>query len=372
MKFCFYGSGIYEALIGNPPGGAELQVALIAKVLSDKGHQVIIIDNKGSGKENSVGNLTVQFTARTNIRGLRYIFEKIPNSFRYLLKAKADFYYIRGFSLLNIIVLYVAKRVNAKLILGIATDIDVLSFYKRFFYVFNTRTSIYNWVKNDIPASLAGKILLKKADYRLVQHANQRKALHEQNIRSNIFSNILPPMNEKLKHIEDDSFIYAGSLNERKGFSELLWIIQNYRKINIKIIGKPYGSFAIKKTEEFNVFKNVRYKGQYPREKVLLEIASSKGLLNFSRMEGFPNTFIEAWSFGIPVFSLWVDPGGVIEKFNLGKCFNGNISLMADFVNNFKYNGPSEKIKEYVKIYHSYENAANRFLEIISIKPQIK
>lgn len=368
MKFCFYGSGIYDALIGNPPGGAELQVALIAKALSEKENQVTIIDNKGIGATTRVGNIAVFFTTKSRIIGLRLIFEKIPNSFRYLIKAKADYYYVRGFSYLYLIAAFVAWQVNAKFILGLASDIDVLSFSKRFQYIYKIRTSVFNWLKYDLPSSLAGAIILRKADFRLVQHSFQQKALFKRNLESVIFPNIILPVTIKQDPIVSDCFVYVGSLNERKGLSELLLLIENCKGIKFKIVGQPQGNFAIEKIKLFKNYLNVQYIGQLPRELVLNEISTSKGLISFSKMEGFPNTFLEAWSFGIPVFSLWVDPGSVIEKFHLGQCFEGDIESMTAFLKSYILAGQSEHIKKYVVQNHSYEHAASRFLNAILIE----
>jgi glycosyltransferase involved in cell wall biosynthesis len=366
MKFCFYGSGIYDALIGNPPGGAELQIALIAKALSEKELQVTIIDNQGNGTTSRVGNITVLFTGKSKVKGLRFITEKIPNSFRYLMQARADFYYVRGFSYLYLIAAYVAWQLKAKFIIGLATDIDVLSFKKRFQYVFKTRTSVFNWLKNDLPSSLAGIILSGKADFRLVQHSYQQKALLERNLKSVIFPNIFLPVDKLPDPTISDCFVYVGSLNERKGLSDLKLLIEICNTIKFKIIGQPQGGSASKKTELLKNHPNVQYFGQMPRESVIRQIDFSKGLLNFSKMEGFPNSFLEAWSCGVPVFSLWVDPDGVIEKYNLGKCFHGDLDSMLNFLKTYIPTGSSEKIKAYVTLNHSYEKAADRFLSAIS------
>ncbi len=43
MKFCFIGD-FSGALKGRTPGGGQLQVALLAKALALKGHEVVIVD----------------------------------------------------------------------------------------------------------------------------------------------------------------------------------------------------------------------------------------------------------------------------------------------------------------------------------------
>ena len=46
-------------------------------------------------------------------------------------------------------------------------------------------------------------------------------------------------------------------------------------------------------------------------------MASASVLCSTSEAEGFPNTFLEAWSVGLPVVSTW-DPDGLIRRKDLG------------------------------------------------------
>jgi glycosyltransferase involved in cell wall biosynthesis len=369
MIFCFYGSGIYDSLIGNPPGGAELQVALIAKALSENGHKVTVIDNGKRGKNLEVGGIMVKFTSKTNLKVVRFFFEKIPNSIRYLFAAKADFYYIRGFSMVYTLVLLSTWKLRSKLILGMASDMDVLSFIERFKYVFQNKISLFNWIKNDLSSSIAGELLLRKSNYILTQHLNQQVALQSRTLDSSIFPNIILPEIEVIIQEVPDYFIYVGSLNERKGLSDLLHFISKLDDIKIKIFGSIQGKKAVNDSVLLNNYKNITYSGQKQRKVIIHEIANSRGLLNFSKMEGFPNTFLEAWQLGVPVFSLWVDPGGVIQKHNLGKCFNGDINMMAAYLNDYGGDMEQEHLKKYVENNHAYTNAADRLMDIIKETP---
>src|SRR5690606_40570488 len=58
---------------------------------------------------------------------------------------------------------------------------------------------------------------------------------------------------------------------------------------------------------------NVRFLGALPHDEVNAYIARAKVLLNTSTVEGFPNTFLQAWARAVPVVSLF-DPDGIDRK----------------------------------------------------------
>jgi glycosyltransferase involved in cell wall biosynthesis len=75
---------------------------------------------------------------------------------------------------------------------------------------------------------------------------------------------------------------------------------------------------------------NVTYLGAQSTDKTMALIAESRVLVNTSQAEGFPNTMLEAWSLGVPVATLSVDPGGVIEREQIGLVSGSDAQLWCD------------------------------------------
>ena len=124
--------------------------------------------------------------------------------------------------------------------------------------------------------------------------------------------------------------------------------------LSFKVIGSPRdktGSHFYKKLREFD---NVTLTGRLTHEETIRQISDSKALISTSPMEGFPNVFIEAWACGVPVLSLYVDPGGVIEKEDLGEVVNGDIENLLTLMNSFtRSNGFADRAISYVQKHHT-------------------
>jgi glycosyltransferase involved in cell wall biosynthesis len=69
---------------------------------------------------------------------------------------------------------------------------------------------------------------------------------------------------------------------------------------------------------QLRLLPNVDYLGQVAPDKAQQVISDAALLLSTSHVEGFPNTFVQAWSSGTPVVSLKIDPDRLIDRLGLG------------------------------------------------------
>ncbi len=365
MKICFWGS-ISGALTGKTDGGSELQIALIAKSLVRSGHEVVIIDYKTNEDFVTEDGIKVFKIDGWNdgIRVIRTITHRIPQLYRSLKKQKADIYYCRIRDFRHILVYWAARKVNAKFILHMASDLDTMNFRMRWENYYLTESIGLWWFFSGILVEIVYPWLLRNADLVLVQHEGQKNILLKKNIKSVVFLNIfdLSGIPDLSNQIHKD-FVYVGWLDKRKGFIEFFELVKKAPLYTFKVIGPPRDKTGFLYFEKLKSFPNVSLLGELSHSDTLIQIANSKALISTSRMEGFPNVFIEAWACGIPVISLIVDPGSVIEKEGLGEIAHGDLNIMLHALANTRNTSDfANKAKAYVENNHAFN--ANKTKEI--------
>ena len=334
MKVCFWGD-IARSLKDDTGGGGQLQIALLAKALVKAGHEVSVIDYEIS--ENFVTSEGIKVFKidgwNKGISVLRSFTHRLPNLYRILKAQKADIYYCRIRDFRHIIPYWASRAVKGKFILGLASNLDAMNFKDRFKYQHKvSRGSLWS-ITSGLLIEFVYPYLLRKADLVLVQNIEQKKVLLKKNIECELFANIIEKTDDiPDQYIHQTDFIYVGRLDKRKGFPEFFKIVTEMPSQTFKIVGRPDDKTSRFYFEQLKGFKNVKLLGWLNHSETIKEIANSKALISTSPMEGFPNVFIESWSCGIPVFSLFFDPG-VIEKEKLGKVFKGNIAELVSTMN---------------------------------------
>ncbi len=89
---------------------------------------------------------------------------------------------------------------------------------------------------------------------------------------------------------------------------------------------------------------------------------TAHAFINTSFVEGFPNTFLQAWSRGLPVFS-FVDPDDLISDYGLGSKVS-SIEEMADVIR--------KKINEKETFLQQSQKIKLFFEEKFSVKKKIE
>jgi hypothetical protein len=113
---------------------------------------------------------------------------------------------------------------------------------------------------------------------------------------------------------------------------------------------------------------NLTYLGAQPVERVCELMSEAAIHVNTSSFEGFPNTFIQAWSYGAVVTSVAVDPDQCMERERIGFCAGSMENLHALIVRLAA--SPEERREtavrafEFARTHHSLAEG-ERFAELI-------
>lgn len=353
MKIILQNGQIYPFITAEKmvAGGAERQQWLLALALTKHGEHVVVYTLSDVNKPDKL------------IEGVlfKWITPKSPflSWPKILRNEQADWWYWRGQDYYLGYLGILAHLYKTKVIFACAFDTDCKP------RMALTRRK-YFW-----PAYALG---LKMVDRIFVQHLEQYNsisaALRSKSRLVLSFSGDSIPINQRKKYIA-----WVGVLRETKRPHLLIELSLLLPDVHFVVCGpvsmhRTTSKYANKIVYLLESRKNIEYRGQVSPEDAQDIIRHSALLLSTSSQEGFPNTFLQAWSAGVPVVPFEHDPGGVIKQNNLGpipQTLKECADVMVELIINQELNHSiGAKCKAYVDCNHSEDIVVKQFLDSLT------
>jgi glycosyltransferase involved in cell wall biosynthesis len=291
-------------------GGAELQQTLLARALAAQGYNVSMVVADYGQPDGAVWDGIKTYKAYRpggGLPGLRFIHPRWSGLWSALTRAAADIYYVScAGALLGQVALF-ARLYGGKVIFRVASNSDcdpakLLIRYQRDKWLY--------------------RYGLRHADLVLAQTPEQQQELLKNFRRdSRVVASMTDMTGRRPSFGERADVLWVGNMRPLKRPSLLLEAARRLPQLKFHIIGGPMPgaeSFYTAVREEARQLTNVIFHGPVPYHEIGQFFESSRVLVGTSEVEGFPNSYLQAWSRGTPVIA-FLDPEQLIARNGMGR-----------------------------------------------------
>ena len=314
LRLCFVAQQAYGALCGRPTehsGGIERQSALWARWFAARGHDVSLLTWDEGQSEAAVDGVGIVKMCRRDqgLRGMRFFHPRWTSLAHALERADADLYACMcGDASLGQVALWCRARRRP------------LAYYV-------SSTDAVNRTLGHLAARerLLYRVGLKRAERVMVQTRVQQEMLRE---GFGVGAEVVPMPSEAMTPSatprsvvpEGARVLWVGRFHPEKRLEWLLDVAQECPELAFDVVGAANDASAYEREmhARASALPNVRLHGRIAQRDALAELYRRAALLCCtSPVEGFPNTFLEAWSHGLPVVTTF-DPDGLTERLGMG------------------------------------------------------
>jgi glycosyltransferase involved in cell wall biosynthesis len=364
LKVCIIGLKCFDHLARKPVpryiGGIETQLAVLAKGLHREGCDVSVVTfDNGEPQPQVFDGVKVIKSYKTSggIRGLRW-FGRAKSLCSAMRQADADIYLQMG-----------------------AGDETAVTHRGRNFQSTSARKFVFCLASNSdcegvygtAPSSWQSRLYrygVRRADLVVSQTEHQRAGLKKS---LGIESVVVPmavraPVPETIAHSAGNEVIWIGRIAAEKRFDWLLEVARNCPELRFNVVGTPNSEsgYATTLLAEANKRANVTVHGRVSSAELETIYTRTSVLCSTSLIEGFPTTFLEAWSRAIPVITTF-DPDGVISRNGLGavaKTAEEIAGLVRTVPKSPAYAAMAKAARDYYHRNHSVEAASKNFSDL--------
>jgi glycosyltransferase involved in cell wall biosynthesis len=315
LRICIIAHNAFGALSGGRQGhvgGAERQTALLAHWLAERGHEVSFITwDEGQPDGAMLGrvkNLKVS-SADAGVPVIRFFHPRMTGLFAAMRRADAEIYYHNSAEYVTGLAAWWCRKNARRFAYSVASDVAcqqelpaMSKPHERFLYRYGVRHT----------------------DLLIVQTERQRRMLKEGFGAEAVMLPMPcpgPPNTEvtTAKEFGAPRIVWVGRVADMKRLEWLLDIAERLPTLPFDVVAANMdnSSYAQGLYARAQQMPNVHWLGALPRERMPEVYQKAFCLCCTSSYEGFPNTFLEAWSYGRPVVTSF-DPDKLVATRKLG------------------------------------------------------
>jgi glycosyltransferase involved in cell wall biosynthesis len=329
MRICFLGLENLPVLAPeyrhHSIGGEQVQQTLLARALAQRGYEVSMVVGDYGQADGAVWSGIRAFKAYRFDAGvpvLRFVHPRWTGVWQALKRADADVYYTSCAGMHVGLVALFCRRFGRRFVFRTASNPDCERSRLRVLVRFARDRWLYAYG-------------LKHADAILVQSASQARALAASyGLGSRVAAMLVEQPGPACAR--DIDVLWVGNIQAIKRPDRILRLAEAMPDLRFHMVG---GSLAGREDLYCEVQRaalgrrNLAFHGRLSYWAASALYGRAQLLVNTSDVEGFPNTYLQAWIRGVPVVTL-IDPDGVIEREGLGLAARSETGL-ADGVRYF-------------------------------------
>lgn len=351
-KVLIWSSHLGDLYDGNKTvGGITVQLYFWAQTFARLGWNVITFTYKKSFVEEGITYKHVQRWKRLKIvhEWFRVIWQ--------MFTVRPDVVVSRGADRINYPLVLVSKLLGAKFVFFGASDVN---FEPGKELIEGGGHNRRLWQK-----------AVKKMKYIVVQNQHQHDTLKDNYGKNSlILFNIWGEPKKSNAEVQPTDVVWVANLRQLKRPEWIINAAKQLPEIDFTMVGgstqdKQYYERIRNATQGI---PNLHFLGSKSFAETNAIVSHSRLLCCTSTFEGFPNTFLQAWNYNIPVVST-VDPSGVIAVNDLGiivNTFDEFVSAVHDLISNeADYSSKSASVVRYFLKNHAADTNCQKLMDYI-------
>lgn len=305
----------------HPIGGEQVQHTLLARALAKRGYRVSMVTADYGQADASVwDDITVYkaFAFAEGLPVLRFVHPRWSKLWAALKRADADVYYTScAGAIVGQLALFCA-RFDRRFVFRAASDSDCKPSELLVQYWRDRKLYEYG---------------LRHADGILTQSANQQSLLRTNYGVDSMVAGMLVQGGNEIRRFDerDIPVLWVNNFRPLKRPEMYLDMARDLSSLRFHVVGgaAPGNADYFRQMRlRAQQLSNVNFHGQVPYHDVNDFYDRARVLVNTSEVEGFPNSYLQAWAHGTPVIT-FIDPDGIIERERLGYVVKDTADLAA-------------------------------------------